>query len=318
MAVSRREPRDLTPRHPRASLAAVLAGWLLFAGPAAADGVLILKSNSGGPYDQAAEGALSVAGADTAVLDMAGSQQVGPALVARIRAADPVVIVALGQAAAKLVRDELPAMPTVFCLVLSPESSAIMGPNTTGVRLQIPYARQFAMIQTLLPNVGVVGILYNPFTSKEDVSLATREAKKLGMKVKSEEVGAQMDVPEKLEKLLARKVDLLCLPNDSTVINPTALEHIVAETREVGVPVMTCQASLVDAGALVALAPSYRQIGMQAARMAARILAGTAAADIPMEPPDGDLLALNLRVAADIGVEIPRSLVDLADHVVEE
>lgn len=310
-----------TPRAPvRGALAALLAAaavCLLVAAPALADGVVIFKTKDIGPYNEAIEGFKAACSAKATEFDMAGDDQKGLTLVEEIRKSQPQVVFAVGTKAAKIAKEKLSELPVIFCMVLNPDKNGVLGPNTTGILLQIPYSKQFELIKTVLPGLKVVGVLYDPNKTEDNVSLAAQEAQVLGVKIVPVQVASEKDVPTGLRDLLAQGVDLVWLTTDSTVLNKETFQYIVTSTLEKNVPLMAYQSSFVKAGAFVSLAPSYKGIGDQAGKLATKIIAGTKVTDLQIEAPDRNNLALNLKVAGQIGIKVPAGVVETADLVIQ-
>ena len=70
-------------------------------------------------------------------------------------------------------------------------------------------------------------------------------------------------------------------------------------------------------GALAGYGPDFREYGRRAASYVARILAGSSARDLPVEALDQPALAINLKTAKAIGLNIPPLLLTRADEVIE-
>src|SRR5215211_4345403 len=70
-------------------------------------------------------------------------------------------------------------------------------------------------------------------------------------------------------------------------------------------------------GALAGYGPDFRAVGRRPASYVARILAGSLPRDLPVEAFDQPALAINLKTAKAIGLDIPPLLLTRADEVIE-
>ena len=70
-------------------------------------------------------------------------------------------------------------------------------------------------------------------------------------------------------------------------------------------------------GALVSYGADQYLQGRQAARLAFKILTGTAPREIPVELPDRIEFIINLKTAKRLGLTVPRPMVLRADRVFE-
>jgi len=73
----------------------------------------------------------------------------------------------------------------------------------------------------------------------------------------------------------------------------------------------------VDAGILLAYAPSLERMFRRAATYVARIFGGESPAEMPVEQPNEFELAINLTTAKALGLKIPESLRFRATKLVE-
>jgi putative tryptophan/tyrosine transport system substrate-binding protein len=80
---------------------------------------------------------------------------------------------------------------------------------------------------------------------------------------------------------------------------------------------MPLELGAVRAGALASYGLDFRQSGRRPAHYVARIFAGTLRRDLPVAAINQPGLAINLKTAKAIGLEIPPLLLTRADEVIE-
>jgi putative ABC transport system substrate-binding protein len=72
-----------------------------------------------------------------------------------------------------------------------------------------------------------------------------------------------------------------------------------------------------EAGCLITFGEDPHDLARRAAAQAAKILNGTKPSDIPIEQPTKFRLIVNAKTAKALGVNLPRSMLVLADEVIE-
>ena len=75
--------------------------------------------------------------------------------------------------------------------------------------------------------------------------------------------------------------------------------------------------SYVEAGGLMSYGPDYDEVFRTAAVLVSKILKGAKPADLPIEQPTKFRLFVNLKTARALEIEIPSSLLVMADRIIE-
>ena len=105
------------------------------------------------------------------------------------------------------------------------------------------------------------------------------------------------------------------MPTDNTVV--TALEAIVGVGIDNQLPVYAGDTDSVPRGAMAALGFDYYDVGVQTGKIVARVLAGEAPGDIPVQGIETTELHVNPGAAKKMGVTIPEAVIARAGTVVE-
>jgi putative ABC transport system substrate-binding protein len=128
-----------------------------------------------------------------------------------------------------------------------------------------------------------------------------------------------VEVAEQYEKafatILRERVDSVMV--SSSPVNYNHAQHIATFAATNNLPAIYAFREAVAVGGLMSYGTSIPGIFQQAARMVDRILKGTRPGDLPAEQPTKFELAINLKTAKALGLEMPPSLLARADEVIE-
>ena len=106
---------------------------------------------------------------------------------------------------------------------------------------------------------------------------------------------------------------MLVFPNPITTMNRARITALAAKHR---LPAVYGRRDFVDAGGLMAYAPSIVAMEQRAADYVDKILKGAKPADLPIEQPTKFELVVNLKTAKAMNITIPEAILLRADEVI--
>jgi putative ABC transport system substrate-binding protein len=110
-------------------------------------------------------------------------------------------------------------------------------------------------------------------------------------------------------------------PDAVTVLGDSLVDLVRSDIARVanqnGLPSMHTRADFTDSGGLMAYGPNLTIQAKRAAVIVDRLIKGASPADIPVELPSVFDLAINLRTARALGIEIPATLTAQATRLVQ-
>lgn len=198
--------------------------------------------------------------------------------------------------------------------------------NITGVILRsleiIP--KQLQILRELVADADRLAILWDEYTADE-FAAAEQAAKLLSLQIHSAELKLETRVAERKDasgdidaafQQLAQSSPQMLLVLSSGRFQ-LHRDQIAALALRYNMPSMFKFPDYVRAGGLASYGVNRMAIYRQAADDIAKILSGTNPADIPIERVDRFEVVFNLKTAKALGLTIPRSMLALADEVIE-
>jgi len=245
---------------------------------------------------------------------------------AELVALAPDVLIGNGTAALAALRDATRSIPIIFVLVNDPVGQGFIpnlarpGGNITGFSF-LEYSmvgKSLEMLRQLAPNVHRVAIMFNPATAPHyTVFLRSFETvpPPSPLEIKATPVGTEADIEQAVAKLAKEPGGGLLVPPDTfTVVHRDLVISSAAQHR---VPAIFTYRQFVREGALISYGPETTDIFQRSASYVDRILKGANPGDLPAQAPTKFELAINVRTARTLGLDVPPTLLALADEVIE-
>jgi ABC-type uncharacterized transport system substrate-binding protein len=198
-------------------------------------------------------------------------------------------------------------------------SLARPGGNITGNTVLSPdlSAKRLQLLREAIPTVARVAYLANPDNAGTLDVLAELKlaAAATGMVLIGVEFGSATDFDGALAVMLRKRAEVLLVSNDPFhQLHVGRIIDFLAKNRIAG---MFQSKENVAAGGLMAYGASLPDLFRRAAAYVHRILQGAKPADLPVELPTKFDLAINLKTARALGLDLAPLLVARADEVIE-
>jgi len=196
-------------------------------------------------------------------------------------------------------------IPVVFTAISDPVQAKLDNGNITGVSDKLPVTAQLELIRKLQPDAKTIGIIY---TTSEPNSVSTikdyeENAAAYGFTIDAVGITSQAEVTQAADTLIGRNVDCFSNLTDNTVVG--VLPAILEKTNEAGIPVYGSEIEQGKIGCVASAGIDYVKLGVQAGQLAARVVKGEAASDIPYETVSQFEIYINSAAAEDNAVTIP-------------
>jgi putative ABC transport system substrate-binding protein len=237
-----------------------------------------------------------------------------------------VAVVVANGIAAEAARVATTTIPIVFVVGDDPVKMGLVANlnrppgNLTGVtffgggRL---VAKRLELLHELVPRAAVIAVLIDPDNPGFEVGLPdlAEAGRALGKQIVPVRAANERDLDAAFAQMLAAGAGAMLFGGGP--ILRSQLERVVALAARHAIPTVYELRDYVEAGGLISysanLAAAYRQAGVYAGR----ILRGAAPSELPVLQPTNFELAINLKTAKTLGLEIPATLLARADEVIE-
>jgi putative tryptophan/tyrosine transport system substrate-binding protein len=235
----------------------------------------------------------------------------------------PDIILASGTLAVTSLQRINRTLPIVFAAVADPVGAGIVDSlahpdgNATGFMIY-EYnlaAKYLELLKEITPSVARVGVIRNAANPAGIAAFSAIQnaARSLGVEVSPINVRD----PHEIERSVAA---FARSPNGGLIATQTANFHrdlIIALAARHKLPAVYTLRYDVTGGGLLSYGPDIVDQFRQAAAYIDRILKGAKPADLPVQAPTKYLLAINLKTAKALGLDVPTTVLARADEVIE-
>jgi putative ABC transport system substrate-binding protein len=238
------------------------------------------------------------------------------------------VFVVAGVHAAEAAQKAGPQIPIVMAASNDPVAEGLAvnlarpGRNITGIAIHTfdMDGKRLELLKEAFPRVRRVALLANPTGEPKSYAERINElragARQLGVELDVIEVTRGEDIPGAFARIERGRFDALLVRPEPRVMD-LARAEIVAFASRLKLPAVYSFRFYVDAGGLMSYGESIPGFHHRSASYVSRILNGANASELAFERPTKFEMAVNLKTAKAIGVEIPRAVLFRADHVIE-
>ncbi|HKW93330.1 MAG TPA: ABC transporter substrate-binding protein [Methylomirabilota bacterium] len=189
--------------------------------------------------------------------------------------------------------------------------------HISGVFMDFPElaGKWLQILQTIDQRLTRVVLLWDPSTGPAQLDAARQAARTLKLAVYPVEARSTAEIRSAFHVAMRER------PNGMAVLTSPVFNSGRREIAELAarnrLPTLLPFLGYAEDGGLVSYGPDVIAMYAQAGAIALKMLAGTPAAQIPVERPTRFTLSINLKTAKALGLTIPQSLLQRADQVIE-
>jgi putative ABC transport system substrate-binding protein len=233
---------------------------------------------------------------------------------------NPDVLVGIATPTAQALAASTQTIPVIFTAVTDPLGAKLVknldhpGGNITGLSDLSPVAQHVDLMQELIPDLKVIGVVYNPGEANavSQIDLLKNSAKAKNIKIVEATALKSADV-QGAARIIASKVQVMYALVDNTIA--TAIDALVGVANQAKIPVVGGSTSYSASGAVASLGFDYYQVGIQTADYVEAVLKGKAISEIPVSFAKGSDLFLNIEAAEKLGISLPDAMIKRATNL---
>ena len=236
-----------------------------------------------------------------------------------------VIFAGASDVAAGALRVAAATVPVVFATGSDPVAAGLVaslnrpGGNLTGVTVITAalWPKRLELLRELISPTPLIALLVNP--NNLTATHARRElnaaARRIGQDVVLLDASAEGEFEAAFATLAEKRASALVVSDDALFTNRRAV--LVALAARHAVPAIYGRREFAAAGGLISYGASTVDQYYQSGVYVGRILKGAKPADLPFLQPTKFELAINLKTAKALGLNVPNTLIGRADEVID-
>jgi putative ABC transport system substrate-binding protein len=248
-----------------------------------------------------------------------------PALAADLVNRQVTIIAADFLPAALAAKAATQAIPIVFLSGSDPIGSGLVSSvnrptgNVTGIAFMFTRlgAKNLELLRELVPDATTIAALVNPINPNSQPQLRDLQtaASALGLNIVGIGASSDKEIDSVFPTLPQRQIRALLITADGFLISRQ--DQLVKLAARHAIPTMYPLRQYADAGGLMSyganLTDAFRECGIYVGR----IINGATPGDLPVLQPSTYELVINLKTAKELALNVPPTLIAIADEVIE-
>lgn len=249
-----------------------------------------------------------------------------PDLAADLARRKVAVIIAIGgTVSVRAAKAATTTIPIIFATAGDPVKLGLVaslnepGGNVTGASFLVAglAAKRLELLHDVVPRARMIGMLANPLNpnAAAETRDATAASASLGQTLMIRNASNDADIASAFDEFARQKVEAVLVAADAVFTSHRKQLAVLAASHSV--PAIYALPEFVAAGGLMSYGPSRVEAFRLVGALAAKVLAGSKPAGLPVEQSTKIELAINVKTAKALDLSIPPKLLTIADEVVE-
>jgi putative ABC transport system substrate-binding protein len=247
-----------------------------------------------------------------------------PALAADLVRRQVAVIAATGgEPTPQVVKTATQTIPIVFMANGDPVASGLVGSlnrpggNATGITIfgTMAAGKRLELLCQLMPNAGIIAYLTNPRNPNREIDAVRTAAHTLGQQLLVLNASNDQELDAAFVPIAQKQIAALLVASDSLFFDRR--ERLVALVARQLIPAIYYLRAFPQAGGLSSYGNSLTDLYRQSGIYTGRVLKGEKPADLPVIQSTKFEFVINQNTAKALGLEIPPTLLAVADEVIE-